>query len=110
MKHLVTIFLVLIILVLAYVLKQQARNKDKQERIEYEKLYDSLGEALNTSEQKRILLETRYDSISNLNTSISFKLKSTEKELKNIRGRYKNIKADSLGRLMDDRAWKAREN
>jgi hypothetical protein len=78
-------------------------NKLNERLLNYE---DSLSQ----SGEQRLILYRAVDSLVVLSKTHVSQLAQKDREIRAGKGRYNHLKQDSLGKLMNERAWKAKEN
>ena len=105
----ITIIILATLLVTDHIKKDKARDlKYLQEQNDLQQQLEQETRRLERSEVTRSSYRRAIDSLSTIITDRNSKLLEKDKEIANIKGRYKNVPVDSLGTIMEQRASRRR--
>jgi hypothetical protein len=104
LKYLFAILSIIVILLLILLNKKISSKYQQTDVLKrtISKYYDSLAQSRGQRDSLVRIVDNLVISVETL----SLELKDKDREIIKIKGKYNNLTQDSLGKLMDKRAWK----
>jgi uncharacterized protein HemX len=109
MTKYITPILIILCLILGYLVYSEYKKKDNREH-ELNRTLTKFQDSLSRTAEQRDSLFYVIDSLVTNSQDLTTKLVQKDREIRSIKGKYNHLKQDTLGKLMDERAWKAKEN